>query len=343
MNNEFDLISAQQIQRKVYENNNYLIDNLLKGNKVSILTGGSKTGKTTFALQIANAVSKGDSFLGKKTKQADVLYICMDNEEDLIAERIELMNLEMNDHVTFCFNKQIKLGNDDDTSADSVYLIEVLDAVNTKCPNLSLVIIDLFDNIRSLTVRTESNNVKDAEDIDYVKAIANCMKVHILLLNHDTKSGVQNGYSSSKGGVKFVGSCNGSYLHLIRNGIGETNAILEVGGRNIKEDRITLQLDTSKMVYSIAEQNIDDDMPYEVGLIRNFIIKNNGYEGTISNLLQLTKLTIAANRCSRLLNVHKDLLKSEGISFSINPSRSNGRIYSFSVTNEDDKDDISSV
>ena len=56
MNNEFDLITAQQIQRKVYENNNYLIDNLLKGNKVSILTGGSKTGKTTSPMIILFAV-----------------------------------------------------------------------------------------------------------------------------------------------------------------------------------------------------------------------------------------------------------------------------------------------
>lgn len=58
-------------------------------------------------------------------------------------------------------------------------------------------------------------------------------------------------------------------------------------------------------------------MPYEIGIIRNYIIKNNGYSGTISNLLQLTKLTIAANRASRLLNTHKDLLASEGITFQL--------------------------
>ena len=86
-------------------------------------------------------------------------------------------------------------------------------------------------------------------------------------------------------------------------------------------------------------ENINDDMPYEIGIIRNYIIKNNGYSGTISNLLQLTKLTIAANRASRLLNTHKDLLASEGITFSIDPSRSNGRIYTFQVEQKDDKDD----
>ena len=51
--------------------------------------------------------------------------------------------------------------------------------------------------------------------MEYLKGIADGLKIHILLLNHDTKNGSQNGYCSSKGGVKLVGSCNGTYLHLI--------------------------------------------------------------------------------------------------------------------------------
>ena len=78
---------------------------LIKGNKVSILTGGSKTGKSTLALQLANSVSKGIPFLNNNTIQCDVLYICLDNDEDLIAERLKLMNLEMDDSVVFSINK----------------------------------------------------------------------------------------------------------------------------------------------------------------------------------------------------------------------------------------------
>ena len=117
---------------------------------------------------------------------------------------------------------------------------------------------------------------------------------------------------------------------------------MEVGGRNIREDKLALILDTETLTYSLSQDKVNDEMPYEIGIIRNFIIKNNGYEGTISNLLQLTKLTIAANRCSRLLNNHKELLKEEGILFSVNPGHSNGRIYKFIVF-EDDKDDESNI
>ena len=336
-NNNIELITSNEIQNKIYTENDYIVDSLIKGNKVSILTGGSKTGKSTLALQMAHAISKGIPFLNHPTKQYEILYICLDNDEDLIAERLKLMNLEMDDSVFFCFNKNILLS-ENLPSKDSILLLEVISEALDSHPHLRLVIIDLFDNIRNLTIKTEANNVKDSEDMEYIKGIANLFKVHILLLNHDTKNGIQNGYCSSKGGVKLVGSCNGAYLHLIRNGIGETNATLEIGGRNIKEKILNLNLDTNKMLYSLNEENINDDMPYEVGVIRNYIIKNDGYTGTISNLLQLTRLTIAANKASRLLNSCKDLLESEGITFSIDPSRTNGRIYTFKVK-KDDKDD----
>lgn len=338
MENSIGLITGNEIRNKTYSENEYIVDGLIKGDKVSILTGGSKTGKSTLALQMAYSISKGIPFLDHETKKCEVLYICLDNEEDLIAERLKLMHLEMDDSVIFCFNKRILL-NEDSFNEDSILLLEVISETLEKHPSLRLVVIDLFDNIRNLTFKTEANNVKDSEDMEMIKGIANMLKVHILLLNHDTKSGIQNGYCSSKGGVKLVGSCNGTYLHLIRNGIGETNATLEVGGRNIKEEILNLNLDTSTMTYSLNEENANEDMPYEVGMIRNFIIRNNGYSGTISNLLQLTRLPIATNRASRLLNTHKALLESEGITFSIDPSRTNGRIYTFLVNEKDDKDD----
>lgn len=333
-NTELSLFTGEELKNKPYNQNNYIIENLVKGNKVNILTGGSKTGKSTLALQMAYSVSKGVPFLNMNSKQYDVLYICLDNDEDLIVERLNLMNLKMDNHIMFCFNKAITLQSESSTD-ERITLLEIINETYQSLPNLGFVIIDLFDNIRNLSIYTESNNIKDAQDMEFVKGIADTMSVHILLLNHDTKNGIQNGYCSSKGGVKLVGTCNGSYLHLIRNGIKETNATLEVGGRNIREDKIRLSLNTTNLIYTLLQNEIDDDMPYEIGIVRNYIIKNNGYEGTISNLLQLTRLTIAANKMSRLLNTNKDLLKSEGISFSINPSRTNGRIYTFFVNKDD--------
>lgn len=333
---EMSLISGHEINNISINNDDYIVKDIIRGSKVSILTGGSKTGKSTLALQLTNAVSKGIPFLNKETHQGQVLYLCMDNEIDLIAERLKLMNIELTNDVKFCFDKSIVL-HPKDINTDGLLdiIVESLDSL----PYLSLVIVDLFDNIRELNINTESNNVKDTEDIEELKNIATLTNTHILALNHDTKSGTQNGYSSTKGGVKFVGSINGAYLHLIREGIGSTDAVLEIGGRNAKEDRINLLLNTENLTYSLEENNIDENMPYEVGIIRNFLIRNNGFEGTITKLLQLTNLTIAANKASRLLMNCKDLLALEGINFYKKPGHKNGRIIVFEIEKEDDEDD----
>lgn len=175
MDNNIELITGNEIRHKTYFENNYIVDSLIKGNKVSILTGGSKTGKSTLALQLANSVSKGIPFLNNNTIQCDVLYICLDNDEDLIAERLKLMNLEMDDSVVFCFNKNIVL-EDTSSNQDDILLLEVVTETLISHPFLRLVIIDLFDNIRNLTIKTEANNVKDTEDMEYLKGIADGLK-----------------------------------------------------------------------------------------------------------------------------------------------------------------------
>ena len=297
MDNNIELITGNEIRHKTYFENNYIVDSLIKGNKVSILTGGSKTGKSTLALQLANSVSKGIPFLNNNTIQCDVLYICLDNDEDLIAERLKLMNLEMDDSVVFCFNKNIVL-EDTSSNQDDILLLEVVTETLISHPFLRLVIIDLFDNIRNLTIKTEANNVKDTEDMEYLKGIADGLKIHILLLNHDTKNGSQNGYCSSKGGVKLVGSCNGTYLHLIRSGIGQTSATLEVGGRNVKEEILQLHLDTTTLTYSLSEENINDDKTNQTRfiLIGDFETEETGKDKT--SLIFSTE-----NKPGALLNV----------------------------------------
>lgn len=163
-NNTIELITGNEIQNKIYTENDYIVDSLIKGNKVSILTGGSKTGKSTLALQMAYAISKGITFLDHPTKKCEVLYIYLDNDEDLIAERLKLMNLEMDDSVLFCFNKNIIL-NENSLREDSILFLEVISEALESHPLLRLIIIDLFDNIRNLTIKTEANNVKDSEDM----------------------------------------------------------------------------------------------------------------------------------------------------------------------------------
>jgi RecA-family ATPase len=57
----------------------WLVDNLLPDIGWTLLVGIQGLGKTTFAIQLCTALQHGDSFLGRATKQTDVMFIQADS------------------------------------------------------------------------------------------------------------------------------------------------------------------------------------------------------------------------------------------------------------------------
>lgn len=327
----------QNLER--YENNQIeYVHGILHGNNVSLLTGGSKTGKSTLALDMGNCISKGIPFLGRKTLKRSVLYISIDNDDDLIADRVRLMKFDNNDNFIFSFNKNIVLGNGIEPIEDEIDLFEVIQNALQDHPDLGVVIIDLLDNIRTLNEKNEYSNAKVATDITHLRELAKLFEIHIVGIHHDTKSGSANGYNAAKGGVELTGTLNGAYLHLIRSGIGAKNAMFEIGGRNVPESVINLTLDTTKLTYYVSDAP-EEDFPYEIGIIRNYICLQKEFEGSLSELLAECKLTIPANHASRLLSKFESALQKEHIFFFKKNSHKKGRIYSFRLIEEYEGDD----
>jgi archaellum biogenesis ATPase FlaH len=67
----------------------WVVNDLIPKESITVLHGKSGVGKTWLALQIANAVSQGADFIGLKTKKLPVVYVDFENSEPMIAERIK--------------------------------------------------------------------------------------------------------------------------------------------------------------------------------------------------------------------------------------------------------------
>lgn len=341
MSENFYFYNAGELTRK-YDilQNSDLIEGLISGDKVSIISGGSKAGKSTLALDMAKGLSTGGDFLGMKCQQVGVLYISLDNDDDTIAQRIKLMSIQNSKYLQFYFNLPLYLGNENKPNQDQIQttMMDVLEKAIISIPKFKVVFIDLLNNIRSLTPYNEYSNAKVYEDISYLRGLAKTYEIAIIALNHDTKQGSRSGYCASKGGVELTGTINGAYMHLIRNGIGETNATLEIGGRNIAEKVIQLQLDTETLTYKTVDDEVSDEIPVEIGLIRNYIVKKGYFAGTLSELLTSTKSTISAVKLGKLIKKYSPVLESEGITFYQKSSHKLGRIYVFEYRNSTEGD-----
>lgn len=307
-----------------------IITDVLRGYKVSVLTGSSKVGKSALALDMAYAIATGGNFLNFKCHQQQVLYITIDNDSDLIGERINKMRMKSVENIRF-FCGQVKLGSNEIENEDVVYLKDViLKAINDELPELRVVFIDLWDNVREVNPTNEYSNTHAQKEIEYLKELSATNEVAIVLLTHDSKASSNKGYNSAKGATEFIGTINGSYMHLIRNGIGETSAILEIGGRNIKETVLHILFNPATVSYEINES--PEEMDINIAMIRNYLNAVGKFEGTASSLCSKAKLLISAIGCGRLLSRYKDELENEGIHI-VFPTNHHERIYKIESDN----------
>lgn len=65
-------------------------DKLLFAGSVTLLAGAPKAGKSTFVFHLVNAVARGDKFLGKETRQANVLYASEQSEASFRAQTMKV-------------------------------------------------------------------------------------------------------------------------------------------------------------------------------------------------------------------------------------------------------------
>lgn len=334
----FNILNIEVIKNLNHEDQNEFIEQILKGEgKISLLSGAPKSGKSTLALNFAKCIASGTPFLGFKTRKSSVLYISLDSEVDTISQKINAMNVQSDLNLYFITDIYIQLGNDDDLNLneDIPTLLEVLEAALSKINDLKIVILDMFDNVRTLTDYNQYSNEKLRADLDFVKGIAKTLDLHILLLNHDRKQGASNAYNVSIGGTKLVGLLNGSFIHLSRACLGDKVAKIEIGGRNVEEQVLNVYFDSKTCEFSKIPEDELDDIDQDIAKIRNYIQIRKEFQGTMSALCAQAGLTISACSLGKKINNNLQLLESEGISCKRISGHRKGRLYCLTLMDED--------
>lgn len=337
----FNILNVEDIKNLNLEGQNEYIEQILKGEgKISLLSGAPKSGKSTLALNFAKCIASGTPFLGFKTRESSVLYISLDSEADTISQKINAMKVRSDLKLYFVTDVYIQLGNDNGLALneDVPTLLEVLQEAMDKIKELKVVVIDMFDNIRTISQYNEYSNEKLHSDLDFVKGIAKNLDLHILLLNHDRKQGASNAYNVSIGGTKLVGLLNGSFIHLSRARLGERVAKIEIGGRNVEEQVLNVYFDSHACKFERIPEEEYEDIDSDIAKVRNYIQIRKEFSGTLSELCAQIGLSISAVSLGMKIKSNLDLLKSEGIKCEKVSGRTNGRYYSLTLIDVNSKE-----
>lgn len=89
----FTLIRAMDIVSTQEPETQWIWEGILPAGGLSLVVAKPKVGKTTLALQSAVAVSRGDIFLGRKTRQATVVYLALEEHRDEFQKNLSKLGV----------------------------------------------------------------------------------------------------------------------------------------------------------------------------------------------------------------------------------------------------------
>lgn len=167
-------MSIEELKNYAEENPvEWLVDDILKQASFNILAAGPKAGKSTFARQLAVAVSKGEPFLGETTKQGEVLYICPDEPDATELYRsFCLLGATLGVHVS-C------------SPVNRSTLVSDMRAVIARYPAVRLVVLDTLE--RCVELEDLNDYVQTLKDLGPLADFAAENKLTVVALHHTNK------------------------------------------------------------------------------------------------------------------------------------------------------------
>lgn len=298
--------------RKNSTKKDFIVDNLMKSNGLYCLVARPKVGKSLLALQLANSIATGTTFLGFRTSPSPVLYISTEMNFSQILDRIDKMNLEFNDD-----NFRLKEQEINERKLNLMDLqLEFQEFANDL--NGRFVIIDMFSGI-DMNNGYDLNNYQDMGQYVIPKFRELCKKYNftILLIHHLNKN------NKSLGSTAIDGSVDGIITLKLDQNL--KNKILFVYESRDYESQDFVLKRNENLIFERSEIDSNDLNP-NLLIFLNYAIKQKEFSFTISDITSKLNLQIVPSVFGKLLKSNLDNLEKEGLHIELKRTGTD-RIY----------------
>lgn len=298
-------VSALEMSKQSITESPDIIENLLPIG-VTLISAPSKMGKTFLCMQMANAIAKGDSFLGYQCKKKNAYYIALEDPKDNQIRRLKNTGSTISQgyDIEFCEPYQVSFNLEK----------KILNYLHFN-PELGVVIVDTFEKIRDSNERTYSIEYKE---VTHYHEVAMKYGISIILVMHTIKNiNYTNIFANVSGSAGTLAAADGLMV-LVRNQMDSNIKELHLDGKGIPADMIKMK-QSNNMTYKKVDTT-DTDLQVEpdlLGIIHYIIIKRK-YEGACERLGVEAGIKNCNGKHIRcLLDNNKDILKSYFIRYSM--------------------------
>lgn len=294
---------------------NFVVDTLISQG-LHILAGSPKVGKSWLALWLALTVAKGEQVWGMPVKQGSTLYLCLEDSQLRIQNRLLDITEDAPPTVHFCTEAAL-LGR-----GLEAQLTDFL----TQHPDTVLIIVDTLQMIRGTAY--ENTYANDYRDLSALKKLADAHGIAILLIHHLRKEPSDDVFSRISGTTAISGAVDSSFT-LVEDKRGSRRATLYCVGRDIEYREISLERNEDKL-WEMTADSLSQPMLLEgriVFLLSELLWERKIWIGTPTELSQQIDPVgaegFSPKKVSRKILQSAGALKKQGISAVIR--RSNGK------------------
>ncbi len=268
----FNTIDGETLMTMPLKPINFIVENLLSEG-LHILAGSPKVGKSWLALWLSVAVAKGEEVWGNKVEQGDTLYLCFEDSQIRIQNRLFDITDEATDTVNFCTESVLLGGELEDRIATFI----------TEHPNTVLIIIDTLQMIRNTS--KDNNYASDYSDLTILKRLADKYGIAILLIHHLRKENDKDPFNRISGTTGIQGAVDSSFI-LVEETRGSGVATLSCIGRDIDYREIKLKRDEDNVWQVVSDSFEDHDLLIDdiVILLSDFMKDKEYHKSTPTEL-----------------------------------------------------------
>jgi len=314
------VIDAETLMDKRLPPTKFCVGTLLPQG-LCILGGAPKVGKSWFVLDLCTHVARGDKFLGLSVTRGKVLYLCLEDSERRIQERLNTITTDVPEGLYFAMGEiTMESG-----------ICDFLRKCKQKCPELTLIVIDTFQLIRNPTNDVSYGN--DYAELRVLKALADELGICLLLVHHLRKMNDSDPINRLSGSSGISGAVDAVYIldKPMRSG---NRATLIASGRDIRDRKIELEMNPQSCIWTLISDTLTQpqrNLPDELAALyvflkeskeREIVITNSGLADTLSAFMEKD---INPKGLKQTMNKYRYELESFGVFFE--NGKSNGHKY----------------
>ena len=308
-------IDGETLMNRPLQPLSFVVDTLISQG-LHILAGSPKVGKSWLALWLAVAVAKGEPVWGMQVKQGTTLYLCLEDSQLRIQNRLFDVTEDASANVHFCTESRI-LGDG---------LTEQLEQFLVEHPDTSLIIIDTLQMIRGTTY--DNTYANDYRDLSALKRLADAHGIAILLIHHLRKEKAADVFNRISGTTAISGAVDSSFT-LVEEQRGNGRAKISCIGRDIEYRELELRRNTDN-VWEVTADSYQQPAMLDgriVFLLSALMDSRREFIGTPTELANKIDPDgsegITPKKVARQILQSVDALRKAGITSSIR--RSNGK------------------